>query len=543
MELPLAAQTRMRASLDRWTQASTPRRAPRILAITSVFIAALMLLPLAYLLIRAAGAGPLVLEKLAQPRTLIVFFNTIILTITVTMLSAVIGIPLAWLTVRSNLPGRRAWTILSILPLVIPSYVAGFALVAFMGPRGMLQELLAPLGVDRLPEIYGFVGAVWALTLFTYPYLLLSVRAGLHRLDPSIEEAARSLGESSWRTFWRVTLPSLRPAIAAGALLVALYTASDFGAVSLLRFNSLTRAIYIQYQSSFDRTTAAILSLILVVLTLAILVAERRSQGRARYYRLSAGTGRMPSVVSLGNWKWLALAFCAGVVSISLIAPISVIIIWWLRGLQSGADFPPLWSAAWNSFQAASLAALAATLAALPVAYYSVRFPNRLSALSERATYIGFGLPGIVVALSLVFFGANFVPILYQTLPMLIFAYLVLFLPQALGAQRANLMQTSPRLEEAARSLGHNTAGVWRRVNLPLLRPGLWTGAALVFLTTIKELPATLLLAPTGYKTLATEIWSASSEAFFARAAAPALLLLAISALSIFILLREEVRD
>ena len=271
---------RAQTSLERWARATSPRRPPLVLAIITLVVAALLLLPLAYLLIRASGAGAAAFASVLRPRSLQVMANSIVLTIVVTLMASVIGVPLAWLTVRTDLPGRRVWTVLASLPLVIPSYVGAFALVAFLGPRGMLQEWLAPLGVERLPEIYGFAGAAYTLILFTYPYLLLSVRAGLQRLDPSIEEASRSLGLGRRRTFWQVTLPNLRPAIAAGALLVALYTLSDFGAVSLLRFTSFTRAIYISYQSSFDRSLAAVFSLVLVGLTVLILIAEQRSQSR-----------------------------------------------------------------------------------------------------------------------------------------------------------------------------------------------------------------------------------------------------------------------
>lgn len=510
------------------------------MVVVAVVAAGLLLLPLLYLLIRASGIGSEALASVLRPRTLQVMVNSISLALVVTLAATLIGVPLAWLTIRTDLPGRQTWSVLASLPLVIPSYVGAFALVAFLGPRGMLQEWLAPLGVERLPEIYGFAGAAYALTLFTYPYLLLSVRAGLLRLDPSLEEASRSLGLGRRRTFWQVTLPNLRPSIAAGALLVALYTLSDFGAVSLLRFNSFTRVIYISYQSSFDRSLAALLSLMLVGITVLILIAEQRSQSRARYYRLGTGAGRKPQPIALGRWKWPALIFCTGIVLAALVAPVGVIAIWLLRGLSAGQSLAPLGQEALNSVVAAALAALAATLVALPFAYLAVRFPGRLTLLAERVAYVGHGLPGIVVALSLVFFGANYATSLYQTLPMLVFAYVILFLPQALGAERATLMQTSPRLEEAARSLGMAPGGVWLRVTLPLLRPGVLAGAALVFLTAIKELPATLLLAPTGFSTLATDIWSAASESFFARAAAPALLLVAISALGLFLLLSQE---
>jgi len=511
------------------------------LKLFSTFVALAMLLPLAYLLLRTGTVGwENALNLLLRTRTLQVIGNSAGLAAAVTVASLLISLPLAWLTVRSDLPWRKGWTILATMPLVVPSYVGGFALVAMMGPRGMMQEFLAPLGVERLPSIYGFPGALWALTLFTYPYLYLSVRTGLQNMDPAIEEAARSLGYNGLRTFFWVTLPNLRPAITTGSLLVLLYTLSDFGAVSLLRYNSFTRAIYVQYLSSFDRSLAALLSLILVLMTVLLLVAERRSRGRIRYYRSSAGVMRRRRELMLGRWRWPALLFCAGVVIAALVMPAGVIVFWLLRGLAAGDSLLPVWSAALNSTYAAGLAAGAAIVLAVPVAYFGGRYPSRYSSIVSQSVYVGYGLPGIVIALSLVFFGANYAPWIYQTLAMLVFAYVVRFLPQAVGSVQSTLEQVSPRLEEAARSLGLSRRRVALRVTVPLLRPGILTGTALVFLTTIKELPATLLLGPTGFTTLATQIWSATDEAFFARAAMPALLLLAISALSIFLILSQE---
>ncbi len=509
-------------------------RAPRTLAVVSLTIAALMLLPLAYLLLRAAGIGlrP-AFDLLVQARTLQVTLNSLALALLVTAISLLVALPLAWLTARSDLPGAKYWTVVASLPLVFPSYVGAFALVAMLGPRGMLQGWLEPLGVERLPSIYGLPGATWALTLFSYPYLFLSIRAGLQMLDPALEEASRSLGRSAWQSFWRITLPALRPAIASGALLVALYALSDFGAVSLLRYPSFTRIIYIQYQSSFDRSQAAVLGLVLVALTLALLVAAQRIQGTRRYHRLAVGAARRAHTTPLGRWKIPALLFCFVVAVAAFLMPVGVIIYWLVRGLAVGESLLPMWLATWNSVRAALLAAGATVLLALPVAYYAVRYPGRLSMVAGRASYVGYGLPGIVVALSLVYFGANFAPFLYQTVAMLVFAYAVRFLPEALGTLRTNLLQISPRLEEAARSLGlsHGQA-VWR-VTLPLLRSGVWAGAALVFLSVIKELPATLMLAPTGFTTLSTQIWAATAEVSFTRAAAPSLLLLAVSALGL----------
>ena len=511
-----------------------------------LLIALAMLLPLAYLLYRAAGVGwTQAVDLLARMRTLQIMWNSLILVCGVTTLSLALALPFAWLTERTDLPGWRIWTVLAMMPLVIPSYVGGFALIAMFGPRGVLQELLSPFGVNRLPSIYGFTGALWVLTLFTYPYIFMSIRAALHRFDPSIEEAARSLGYNGWQTFLKVTLPNLRPAITAGGLLVALYTLSDFGAVSLLRFNSFTRAIYVQYLSSFDRNVASLLSLALIVFTIILLVLERNSRGRGRprYYRSSAGVAAPRKRIELAHRKWPALLFCGTVVTAALVLPVGVIVFWLLRGLASGESLTPVWTATLNSFRAGAMAALAAAALGLPVAFAAIRMGGRLMNLAARAVYVGYGLPGIVIALSLVFFGANFAPLLYQTMWMLVFAYVVRFLPQAIGAMQISLMQMNPRLEEAGRSLGLGNRAVFRRIIAPIVQPGVLAGMALVFLTTVKELPATLLLSPTGFTTLATQIWSATDEAFFARAAAPALMLLAMSAFSIFLVLMQEERE
>jgi iron(III) transport system permease protein len=317
---------------------------------------------------------------------------------------------------------------------------------------------------------------------------------------------------------------------------------SDFGAVSILRFNSFTRAIYVLYLSSFDRSLAAILSLVLVFFSLLLLLATQHIQGDRRRQLTTSGpgTGRLPRPVALGGWTWIALLFCSSVVVASLVLPAGVISFWLVRGLRAGESLLPVWEALGNSLRNAMLAAAACAILALPVSYLAVRFAGRYSEWVYRAVFLGNGLPGIVLALSLVFFGANYAPLIYQTLVMLIFAYAVRFLPEASATTRTGLLKISPRLEEAARSLGLNRRQTVVRVTIPLLRPAIWAGFALVFLSTIKELPATLLLGPTGYTTLATQIWSATAEAFFTRAAAPALILLAVSALSIMLILRLE---
>lgn len=534
---PVSTLTTVRANWQQWRG----HQPPLFLLLTALLVMGAALLPLSYLLVRASGVGlDTIWDFVLRARTLEIFFNSVGLATTVTGMATVIGLLLAWLTVRTDLPGRKIWAVLTVLPLVIPSYVGAFTIISAIGPKGLLQGWLEPLGVTRLPSIYGFAGALLVMTLFTYPYILLSVRAALRGLDPSLEEAARGLGRNRWQVFREITLPHLRPSILAGGLLVALYTLSDFGAVSMLRFDTFTRAIYLQYTASFDRSVAAILALQLVTLTLVILYLERRLRGQAKYYRSSAGTVRPTPPVKLGKWRWPALAFCTLITTLGLIIPLGVLTFWLIRGLLAGELINFQFSLVYNSLLASGLAAIGAVLAAIPVTVLAIRYPSCLSHWIQRATYIGYGLPGVVIALALVFFGANYAPLLYQTLAMLVFAYMVRFLPQAVGSTQASLLQISPRLEEAARSLGRSPWQVLTSITVPLVRPGLLTGLALVFLTGMKELPATLLLGPTGFNTLATRIWGATSEAFFTRASMPALLLVLVSAISVWLILSQE---
>ena len=221
-----------------------------------------MVLPLAYLLARAFGGGEEAWDLIFRARTAYVLGRTVLLAAIVSAASIVVAVPLAWLTVRTNMRFRRSWAVLVALPLVIPTYVGAFLIISTLGPKGLLQQLIEPvLGIERLPSIYGLPGAALTLTLLSFPYVYLTVRGVLADLDPSMEESARSLGHGSWSVAKRVTLPLLRPAIAAGSLLVALYTLSDFGAVSLMRYETFTWAIYQQYQTIFDRSVAAAMAL------------------------------------------------------------------------------------------------------------------------------------------------------------------------------------------------------------------------------------------------------------------------------------------
>jgi iron(III) transport system permease protein len=533
--MSLRALSRPTATSLRMWRASGP---PMGLLLPALAVAALAALPLVYLVVRALGVDASALGLVLRPRTLEIVLASAALGVGVAIGSIALGLPLAWLTARTDLPGRRLWTILTVVPLAVPSYVMAFAFVAALGPRGAASELLVSIGLPALPSIYGFGGAVLVITLATYPYVLLGTRAALMRFDPAIEEAGRALGDRPMRVFRRLTLPLLVPAIAAGALLAVLYALADFGAVAIMQFDSFARAIYIQYRSSFDRSLAALLALLLVAITFVVAWLEWRVRRRAA--TITQAPRRPPPPVRLGRWRWPALAFCSVVVILGLVVPAGTVLFWLARGLGQGEPLRILPDAAGGSLVAGSLAALVAVLMALPVALIAVRHTGRLQAWIERILYSAFAMPGIVVALAVVVFILNVVPFLYQSLAVLIVAYAVRFLPQAIGPLRTSLTQVSPRVVEAARTLGDSPAGAFRGVTLPLLRPGLMAGLALVFLTTVKELPVTLLLSPIGFDTLATAIWGAAREGFYARAAAPAAMLMLLAGVSVGLLFRSE---
>ncbi len=517
------------------------RSMPIELLAPSLLVAALVVLPLIYLVFRAAQADEGVVRLVFRRRTFDLVIDTALLAGAVSITAALIAVPLAWLTLRAALPGRRIFAAVSILPLVIPSYVGAIAYVAALGPRGDLQRWLQRwFGLESIPSIYGFFGAWLILSLFTYPYVYLNVSATLAGLDPSIEDAARGLGRGALPTFFTITLPMLRPSILAGMLLSALYTVSDFGVVTLLRYDSLTRAIYVQYRASFDRSYAAALSLVLIVFALSLLFAEMKLRGSDRQARLGAGVARKPRKLDLGWWRYPALGYVLVVLGLSLVMPIAVLSDWLVRAWRRGDDFGQLRSATWNTLMLGGLGALLATALALPVAVLAVRYRSRFSLAIERLTYVGYGLPGLAIGLAFVFIGANYLPRFYQTVPLLIVAYLVRFIPQAVGAIRSSLLQIDPKLEDASRGLGETSRGTLRRVTVPLAFPGIGAGALLIFLTVVKELPMTLLLRPTGMETLSTEVWTASNTSAFGRAAAPAMLLILVSVVPAMVLLNRS---
>lgn len=520
----------------------------------AILFALLVLLVPLYLVIRAGTAWQEALHTLTEPATLRVLGNSVLLAVSVMVGTVVLAVPLAWLTTRTDLPGRRFWSVVHALPLVMPSYIYAFLFVSFLSPKGLLQQLLEPgLGVKRLPPIYGFWGAFVVLTLISYPYVFLTVKAALRQMDPTLLEVAQTFGAGKRQITRYVLLPYLWPAITSGGLLVMLYCLRDFGAVTLLRFSTFTSVIYNRYVA-FQLDRAATMAMILVLITSLMLLFEARVRNRDAETPTDIGHQVGNKLFKLGRWRGVALLFTGSVSLVALFMPIGVLVYWIVRGvyqerLQAGAllavdnsvALSQLVEPAQQSFLIALLTAVLAVLLALPIAILAVRHRGRVATLFEWISYSSYALPGIVVGLAFVYAGINYLRPLYQTVPMLLAAYMVLFVPLALAAARTALSRIPIELEEVGYTFGGSRWDILRYVTLPLMRPGLLAGGSLVFLNAMKELPTTLLLSPLGYRTLPMLVWANISEAFFVKAAIPTLLLLLLSSVPLaWISIREN---
>ncbi|MDK2010983.1 MULTISPECIES: ABC transporter permease [unclassified Deinococcus] len=515
----------------------TRRRPPLALLLPALLTVAGVLLPLAYLLIRALGAeGTELREIVFRPRNLELLANTLLLTGSTLITTTLVALPLAYLAARTDLRPRRALMLAGVLPLAIPGYVGAYAMLAASGPGGTIETLT---GINW-PGPTGFWGALGILTLFTFPYLFLNLHAALRAQDPALEDAARLLGRTPAQTFREVTLPYLRPAWLSGALLIALHVLGDFSVVSLMRYPTFSAAIYQQYTAAYDRVYSAWLALGLLLVTGAALLLEARLMRGLDLARVSPGGAREVRTTRLGRARPLAWAFVAALTGAALIVPLGTIG-YWLRLETNPFAWASLWDALKSALGAAAIAAVTTTALAFPLAYIGSRAQGSLARFTERAAYLGYATPPLAFALALVFFSLKVAPPLYQTFPLLILAYTLHFVAEAVGPIRTSLSSATPRLEEAARLLGQTSRGALARVTLPLIRPGLLVSAAFVFLSVLKELPLTLLLAPIGFETLARNVWAYTEEAQYA-AAAPYALALALSGavLTLLILRREH---
>ncbi len=498
------------------------RGLPSALLPVSLLVAAVLAAPLVFLLVEAQGAGVgKVVSLIDRSLTAQLLWNTVRLSVVVTALCAVIGTGAAWLVERTDLPGRRVWAVLLVVPLAIPDFVVSFGWASLS------------------TAVSGFRGAVLVMTLAVYPLVYLPVAASLRNADPAQEEVARSLGAGRLKTFWRVTIGQSKVAILGGCLLVVMVLLAEYGAFEILGYQTFTTEIFTEFSLSFNVPAACALSLVLIVIGLIVLGAEWAGQGRGRVSRVSRTAQRVTPRYHLGPWAILALATVGGLVLLALGVPVGSAAYWWATGTQQPFAGVSLLDATYYTAVYSACAAALATLMALPVAILVIRHGSRMARLLERSTYLVLAMPGLVIALSLSYFSERYGDgIGYQTAPMLILAYAIMFFPLALVGVRASVAQAPAGLEDVARTLGQRPLAVFWRVTRPLVTPGLAAAFCLVFLSAVTELTATLILVPTGVQTLATQFWSYEQNLAYGQCAPFALLMIAIAAVPSYVLSR-----
>ena len=501
------------------TEAHERRRAPPALIAAGAVVAGAMLLPLVFMLVQAAQVGWSELSDLLfRHLTAVLLWNTVSLAAVVTTATAVIGTAAAFATERTNLPGRRALSALIVLPVAVPDFVIAWGWTSLA------------------PSLHGLWGASLVLSLGLYPLVYLPVAASFRSADPAQEEVSRSLGRGRWRTFWSVSLRNARLALLGGCLLVALYLLAEYGAFEILRYQTFTTEIFAEFQVGFNTPAASALSLVLVALGLVVLTGEAfltrsgrrgRPQPRARVVtRARLGPSTVPVVLSMVLLVVLALG-----------APLWAIWHWMASSQRTTLPAASsLGSAAWHTALYSACAAAVATTAALPVAILAVRYRGRIAMVFERTCLLVQALPGLVIALALVFFAVRYASAVYQSAFLLVAAYAVMFFPLALVAVRASVARVPSSLEEVARSLGQTPPIVMLRVTLPLVLPGLLAAFFLVFLTAVTELTATLILVPTGVQTLATQFWAYTTDFSYGAAAPFAATMLAVAVVPTYLL-------
>ena len=484
----------------------------------TIVVGVALVIPIVAVVYQAINAGWATIHRTLSGQLLpMLLVHTLLLTTIVSSACGVVGLGAAWLVERTDVPYRRVFAVLLLLPLAVPEFVAGYAWVSIA------------------PSIHGLWGASFVMTLSLFPLVYLPIAATLRRSDPALDEVARSLGTRPLARFFRVTLPSLMRPLVGGMLLVGLYLLAEYGAFAILRYRTFATAIYNQYSIGFDSQAASVLTLVLCLIGVILLMGESRVGRSAHPGRAS---GRPPARAQLGAGRPFAFLAVLALCGLAVGVPVGSIIHWMIRGTSTTLPSASVLSITMRSLALGGVAAIVATVLALPVAVLAERHRGGLSTTVERSAFLDRALPGIAIGLSLVTITVHHLRPLYQTQTLLEFAYVLLFFPLALVAVRAAVARVPPGLDEAARSLGSSPFRVLWRVTIPLVLPGLAAAATLVWLSATTELTATLLLRPSGLRTLATQFWLYTTSLAYGAAAPYAAIMIAVSILPVIVLAR-----
>ena len=499
-------------------------RPPRWLVALIVLISLPLLLPFLYVIERAADVGlARSIELLWRPRMWELLSNTLLLMVFVTLFAIILGTLCAFLLERYRFWGKGFFQVAMTLPLCIPAFVSCFTWISLTF------------------RVEGFWGTIGIMTLSSFPLAYLPVAATLKRLDRSLEEVSLSLAKSQAYTFWHAIFPQLKPAIGSSVLLIALHMLVEFGAVSILNYQTFTTAIFQEYEMAFNNNTAALLSGVLMVICILVVMGEIRFRGTQTLYQSGKGVIRPYPLKTLSLGKQiLVVSFFTTIFVLSIGVPITMLIYWLKVGnsIESAVDFGEFFTAFTNSLTISTLGATLTVICALPLVWAAVRYRSKLTIWLDRIPYLLHAVPGLVIALSLVFFTINYAYSFYQTFAMVVVAYFMLYLPMAQTTLRGSLEQMSDNIEKVGQSLGRSNFYIFRTLVIPAMLPGIAAAFALVFLNLMKELTATLLLTPNDIKTLSTAVWEYTSDAQYAAATPYAIMLVLFSGIPVFLLKR-----
>ena len=470
-------------------------------------------------------------------------FNTVILVIAVTISSLILGLFLSWATEICDIKFAKIWRILLIIPLVIPSYFAGYLFILFYGPKGKLFDVLNSLGIsNHIPDLYGFIGSWLCLTLICYPYVYINISTGLKLVDRRLEDASRVLGQNHFKTFYKIILPNIKSSIFAGSILVALYTLSDFGAVQAIQYQTFTLAIYTKYRS-FDLAGAASYALILILLSMPIIyyavnmsilnshkISQRPSEVVTKnLYKLNKF--QLPVQFILITISIVSV-FIPFIMIFELISRTNMSLIELIQNMKIDAIY--------NTFIGSFVNSVLCVVFALIIITTLTKNNYKLRIIFENLMYFGYTLPGLVIALSFVYFSVNYFFSIYQTWIILIAGYVVLFFSSGYSPIRTSVELVGERYSIASKSLGKSSFVTSYKILLPLYRPGIIKGFLNVFILTAKELPLTLVLAPLNFHTLSTIIWDGLEEANFSSAGLAGLFLIILISIPTYLSIHTE---
>lgn len=534
------------------------RARPSPLVVLAILAGALLILPIAAVAVYAFAPGQGTWAHLVATVLPSYVGNTLALVATVGIGVVAVGVPAAWIVAMCEFPGRRIFEWALVLPLAAPSYVAAYAYTDFFQPAGPIQTALRALtgwtvGDYWFPDIRSLPGAAAMFVAVLYPYVYLLARAAFLEQSSGPIEAARALGCNAWQAFARVAVPLARPAIVAGAALALMETLADFGTVAYFGVPTFTVGIYRAWFSMNDPVAAAQLSLALLAFVIVLIAAERRSRGQARYFQTAGRAKPLPRYMLRGTRASLAVLACALPLLFGFVLPTSILAGLTFAGGGIGLGSRLIGFAA-NTLTLAMVAAVLALLVALLLAYAQRLHPGRLTGGTARLAGMGYAMPGSVIAVGVLIplgafdntvdswmrsiFGISTGLLLTGTIVALVFAYLVRFLAVSLQTVEASLAKITPNMDGAARTLGARPGRVLARIHVPLLRPSLFAALLIVFVDVTKELPATLLLRPFNFDTLAVQAYNLAADERLAEAAAASLGIVAAGLLPIIMLAR-----